>query len=79
MNEQPPTKKKIEFLHCRISQETKKKLRKKMLEISCENLTEFLEKIADNTIVVIDKNVENLLSSLAFVPHSSVSVLTKQI
>jgi len=65
MSTQNTCPKKAEFIHCRISYATKKILKEKAKENNCKNLTEFLEKIADKTIVILDNNVQNLLNSIA--------------
>jgi hypothetical protein len=59
--------KKVDFIHCRIEPEIKRRLREKARDEGLD-LTEFIEKIAKQQVVFLDDNVRRLLDALKFVP-----------
>ena len=54
---------KTTFLHCRLDIETKKKLKQKADELGLD-LTEFIKKIAEEEIVILDKNITRLFGAI---------------
>lgn len=58
---------KIDFIHCKVDAETKKKLKEKANN-SKLNLTGFIEKVANEDIIFLDDNVRKLLQALKFQP-----------
>lgn len=54
---------KTDFINCRLDSDKKKKLRDKAAELGLD-LTQFIEKIADEPIIFMDKNVQRLVSVL---------------
>jgi antitoxin component of RelBE/YafQ-DinJ toxin-antitoxin module len=55
---------KIDFLSCRLDLETKRKLRQKASELGLD-ITGFIRKIAEEEIVILDKNIQRLLNALS--------------
>ncbi len=54
---------KTTFLHCRLDFETKNKLKHKAGELGLD-LTEFIRKIAEEDIVILDKNIAKLFGAI---------------
>ena len=54
---------KTTFLSCRLDIETKKKLKQKADELHID-ITEFIRKIAEEEIVILDKNIERLFTAI---------------
>lgn len=54
---------KTTFLHCRLGSETKKKLKQKADELGLD-LTNFIKKIAEEDIVILDKNIARLFGAI---------------
>jgi hypothetical protein len=59
--------KKINFIHCRMDSDTKKRLIQKAKNASLD-LTRFIEKVANEDIVFIDNNLKTLFNVIRFVP-----------
>ena len=51
------------FLHCRLDAETKQKLKQKAEELGLD-LTEFIKRIAELDIVVLDGNIKRLFGAI---------------
>lgn len=51
------------FLSCRLDIETKKKLRQKADELGLDT-TDFIKKVAEEDIVILDSNVKRLFEAI---------------
>lgn len=51
------------FLSCRLNVDTKKKLKQKAGELGLD-ITEFIKKIAEEDIVILDSNVKRLFNAI---------------
>ncbi len=51
------------FLSCRLNVETKKKLKQKAEEFGLD-ITDFIKKIAEQEIVILDNNVKRLFNTI---------------
>jgi len=51
------------FLSCRLNVETKKKLKQKAEEFGLD-ITDFIKKIAEEDIVILDNNVKRLFNTI---------------
>lgn len=54
---------KIAFFSCRLDTETKRKLKEKAAELGLD-MTEFIKRIAEQDIVVLDNNIKRLLNAM---------------
>ena len=63
------------FLSCRLNVETKKKLKHKAEEFGLD-ITDFIKKIAEQEIVILDNNVKRLFGAIKLEVNNSCSAVS---